>query len=112
LSNDELLNILSQASNPRAVQAHLSKLFDGVHFLDFEGEGRSLDVIAMQSVEGERVPLAKGMKARGAVEGDNPTLWTLLFARVIKPVAVHPSECHAAELSIKCGVTVNAASFV
>jgi dynein heavy chain len=70
LSNDELLNILSQANNPRAVQAHLSKLFDGVHLLDFEGEGRTLDVISMQSVEGERVPLAKSMKARGAVEGN------------------------------------------
>lgn len=72
LSNDELLSILSQANDPRAVQAHLRKLFDGVASLEMEGEGRSLDVLAMNSAEGEQMPLSKSMKARGAVEGAAP----------------------------------------
>ena len=47
----------------------MRKLFDGVASLELEGEGRSLDVLAMNSAEGEQVPLNKSMKARGAVEG-------------------------------------------
>lgn len=68
LSNDELLGILSQGNNPRAVQPHLQKLFDGIQSLEFEGEGRSLNVLAMNSAEQEQVPLSNNIKARGAVE--------------------------------------------
>ena len=68
LSNDELLGILSQGNNPRAVQPHLQKLFDGIQFLEFEGEGRNLNILEMHSAEHEKVPLSNNVKARGAVE--------------------------------------------
>ncbi|KAI9346257.1 dynein heavy chain and region D6 of dynein motor-domain-containing protein [Obelidium mucronatum] len=51
LSNDELLEILSQTRNPQAVQPHLSKCFD-----------------AIKIPEGEKVPFLKTIKARGNVE--------------------------------------------
>jgi len=69
ISDDELLDILSRSRDPLAVQPHLSKCFDGLRLLEFEGEGRTPDVVAMISAEGERVPLTKSLKARGPVEG-------------------------------------------
>ena len=68
LSNDELLEILSQAKEPRAVQPHLRKCFDNLVKLEFGSEEGSVDLLAMFSGEGERVPLGKNLKARGNVE--------------------------------------------
>lgn len=85
LSNDELLDILAQTRNPHAVQPHLRKCFDAIAKLEFgvkladdtqETEGKkkppepilTTDIVAMLSPEGERVPLGKGLKARGNVE--------------------------------------------
>ena len=67
LSDDELLEILAQTRDPRAVQPHLRKCFDCIQALQF-GEGQSIDVLAMTSPEGETVSLGKNLKARGAVE--------------------------------------------
>jgi dynein heavy chain len=69
LSNDELLEILSQTKNPQAVQPHLGKCFDAIKSLDFSsGDPKSIDIAAMVSPEGERVPFTKSIKARGNVE--------------------------------------------
>jgi len=67
LSNDELLEILSQAKNPLAVQPHLRKCFDNIVSLEF-APGESVDILAMFSQEGERIDLGKNLKARGPVE--------------------------------------------
>lgn len=75
LSNDELLAILAQAKNPAAVVPHLSKCFDALVSLEFgqststtgAGSG-NVDILAMISPEGERVPLGRNLKARGNVE--------------------------------------------
>ncbi|XP_054012221.1 dynein axonemal heavy chain 6 [Hylaeus anthracinus] len=78
LSNDELLEILAQTKNPHAVQRHLQKCFDAIHRLEFatktsetgnvEETVLTTDIVAMLSPEGERVPLGKGLRARGNVE--------------------------------------------
>jgi dynein heavy chain, axonemal len=70
LSNDELLEILSQAKDPRSVQPHLRKCFDNLVKLEFGNteEGYGNDIIAMLSSENERVGLGRNLKARGAVE--------------------------------------------
>ncbi|KAJ3281611.1 Dynein heavy chain 6, axonemal [Borealophlyctis nickersoniae] len=69
LSNEELLEILSQTRNPQAVQPHLGKCFDAIKSLEFSsGDPKAIDIAAMLSPEGERVPFAKTIKARGNVE--------------------------------------------
>eukprot|EP00930_Biecheleria_cincta_P042962 TRINITY_DN29559_c0_g2_i1.p1 TRINITY_DN29559_c0_g2~~TRINITY_DN29559_c0_g2_i1.p1 ORF type:complete len:4097 (+),score=999.81 TRINITY_DN29559_c0_g2_i1:1152-12293(+) len=68
LSNDELLEILSQAKNPQAVQPHLRKCFDNLVKLRFSGGAKSTDIQAMISGEGEEIPFFKVLKARGNVE--------------------------------------------
>ena len=75
LSNDELLEILSQTRNPLAVQPHLRKCFDAIQKLDFGttpsqdgGQTYTNDILGLLSPEGERVPLQKMVKARGNVE--------------------------------------------
>mmetsp|Transcript_44339 Transcript_44339/g.86753 ORF Transcript_44339/g.86753 Transcript_44339/m.86753 type:complete len:4144 (+) Transcript_44339:98-12529(+) len=64
LSNDELLQILSQSKNVEAVQPHLRKFFENVNRLEFADK----DIKCMYSAEGERVPLGQNLKARGSVE--------------------------------------------
>ena len=65
LSNDELLEILSQSKDPLAVQPHLSKCFENVNKLDFQ---KDLCMVAMYSGEGERVPFKSTHYPEGSVE--------------------------------------------
>ncbi|KAK3252700.1 hypothetical protein CYMTET_38016 [Cymbomonas tetramitiformis] len=76
LSNDELLQILSQTKNPLAVQPHLRKCFEAVDSLDFQQprltdkdyEGPKLLITAMNSAQGEKVPFDAVMAPEGNVE--------------------------------------------
>ncbi|KAJ7552868.1 hypothetical protein O6H91_06G073600 [Diphasiastrum complanatum] len=65
LSNDELLQILSQAKNPLAVQPHLHKCFEAISELDFKID---MEIVAINSAEGEKVPFATTMQPIGNVE--------------------------------------------
>jgi dynein heavy chain, axonemal len=46
LSNDELLDLLSQGRTPRAIEVHLTKCFSGVHRLNFTVDGPAVSDIA------------------------------------------------------------------
>ncbi len=74
LSNDELLEILAQATrNPQAVEKHLRKCFDAIGKLRFESqasfdENAKPDITAMYSTDGETVDFTAPVQALGGVE--------------------------------------------
>lgn len=74
LSNDELLEIMSQTRDPHAVQPHMGKCFDAIKRIQF-GEGRLVNEIqGFVDPGGEVVLLTETVKAEGPVE-----VWLLAF---------------------------------
>ncbi|KAF5270064.1 hypothetical protein FQA39_LY08476 [Lamprigera yunnana] len=65
LSDDELLEILSQARNPLAVQPHLRKCFENIAKLTFEDD---LRITQMWSAEEECIDLRPSLYPKGNVE--------------------------------------------
>ncbi|XP_041357041.1 cytoplasmic dynein 2 heavy chain 1-like isoform X2 [Gigantopelta aegis] len=66
IGDDDLLEILGQATNPNVIQSHLKKLFAGIHSVEFD-EACS-HILAMKSLEGEVVPLKRKVKITPDVE--------------------------------------------
>ncbi|ESO89348.1 hypothetical protein LOTGIDRAFT_210379 [Lottia gigantea] len=76
LSDDELLEILSQTKDPTAVQPHLKKCFENIAKLKFEDD---LKITKMYSGEGEDVDFRQTMYPTGNVED-----WMLEIERVMR----------------------------
>ena len=75
LSNDELLSILSQTKNAKAVQPHLSKCFDAMNALVFEGDTDAPLITGMTSGEGEVVPFSERIDPNAGAKKGNVELW-------------------------------------
>jgi dynein heavy chain len=81
LSNDELLEILSQTKDPTAVQQHLNKCFEGINRVKFRyeasGNKEERQIVAMESAEMEVVEIMDPVDPdRGANKG-NVESWLL-----------------------------------
>ena len=116
LSNDELLEILSQTRNPLAVQPHLTKCFDAIKSLEFSSHPGSVDIIGMISPEGEKIPFLKSIKARGNVEawlGSVEEAMVAVLKKLIKmALSEYNDSCRTEWLKEHAGQAVLAANQV
>jgi len=60
------LEILGQSTNPTVIQTHLKKLFAGIHSVQFDEANQN--ILAMRSLDGELVPLARKIRITTSVE--------------------------------------------
>ena len=76
IGDEDLLEILGQATQPEVIQSHLKKLFAGIHSVVFSRDSSHLDsassshpqIVAMKSLEGETVPLSSPVTVTTEVE--------------------------------------------
>ncbi|CAF3644553.1 unnamed protein product [Adineta steineri] len=66
IGDDDLLEILGQATNPTVIQSHLKKLFAGIHSVRFDEANQH--ILGMRSLDGELVPLIKKIRITTSVE--------------------------------------------
>ena len=94
LSNDELLEILAETKDPRRVQPHLKKCFEGINRLNFDDD---LNILGMISKEGEEVEfqyehydhaVVNPNDARGLVER-----WLLDVETVMRKAVAYATDC-------------------
>ena len=107
LSDDDLLEILSQTKDPEAVQPHLRKVFENIHTVDFDAAKK---ITAMSSAEGEKINFVKSVETNNKnVEfwmGDLEEMMKVSVRHVLhnsildypklartKWVVTHPGQC-------------------
>jgi dynein heavy chain len=79
LTNDELIQILSQTRNAQAVQPFLNKCFDSIKRIQFTSAKNSKEILAMSSPEGEKVDFSEPTFAEGPVESWLTGIETSMF---------------------------------
>ena len=84
LSNEEIIEILGNARNPRNIQRFLSKIFEGIENLTFTPGG---EIVAMHSKEGENVKLNHGIIPTEATEQWLLELEGVMFDTMRKTIA-------------------------
>ncbi|EPY30841.1 dynein heavy chain [Strigomonas culicis] len=79
ISNEELLQILSDSKDPFLVQPYLCKCFEGIKRIQFADHH---DIIGMESAEGEVVPFIK--KVNPGDQNNQVELWLQVVETVMK----------------------------
>lgn len=74
LANDDLLQILAQTKNPRLVQAHMDKCFEGISKVQFSEQDH---VMGMISAEKEEVSFLKPVDVNEGDKKGNVENWML-----------------------------------
>jgi len=74
LANDDLLQILAQTKNPRLVQAHMDKCFEGIQKVMFTEQDH---VFGMISAEKEEVNFLKPIDVNEGERKGNVEIWML-----------------------------------
>ncbi|KAL3693679.1 hypothetical protein R1sor_007330 [Riccia sorocarpa] len=95
LSNDELLEILSETKDPLRVQPYLKKCFEGINSLIFE---ENLDIKSMLSVEKEKIDFTRICNpkfAKGNVE-----LWLIEVEKMMKETLTIVAQDAAADYAV------------
>jgi dynein heavy chain len=82
LSNEDLLEILSQIRDPKAVQVHLRKCFENINELEFNES--NTEIIAMLSLEKESIQFINPISPTGVVEG-----WLTEVERTMRDTIQH-----------------------
>ncbi|XP_076002176.1 cytoplasmic dynein 2 heavy chain 1 isoform X2 [Genypterus blacodes] len=82
IGDDDLLEILGQATNPTVIQSHLKKLFAGIHSVVFDEQCQH--IVAMCSLEGETVPLRNLIRI-----SDNVEVWLSELSVEMKETLKH-----------------------
>ncbi|KAM6946318.1 LOW QUALITY PROTEIN: cytoplasmic dynein 2 heavy chain 1 [Aplochiton taeniatus] len=82
IGDDDLLEILGQATNPTVIQSHLKKLFAGINSVEFDQQAQH--IVAMRSLEGEVVPLRNVILISNQVE-----LWLSELSTEMKETLKH-----------------------
>ncbi|XP_036818628.1 dynein heavy chain 6, axonemal [Oncorhynchus mykiss] len=93
LSNEELLDVLSQSKNPNAIQPHLVKCFSNIRHLNIQEHARIHHVVAsIRSAEGETVTMPKNVQIRGPVEQWMGNVETAMYNTVKRRLKIGVSE--------------------
>ena len=94
LSDDEMLEVLSEVRDPTRVEPHLRKSFEGIAKLRFEGKVRDPLITGMVSAEGEFVPFVTNVFPRDA--GGNVEKWlSRVESSMFEATKVVTSKCMA-----------------
>ena len=94
LSADELLEILSQTKEPRAVQPHLGKCFEGINKVNFLEDAKITQII---SGEGEKVDLVTVIDPETPANKGNVEKWLLDLESIQWDSIRHETEGGLAE---------------
>lgn len=86
LSNDELLEILSQTKDPRAVQPYLKKCFENIDAIEFAS---SLEMLGMYSGEKEYIPFEYAAKPGPLYPSGNVEDWMSRVEDTMKATIQH-----------------------
>ncbi|XP_072106568.1 dynein axonemal heavy chain 6-like, partial [Mobula birostris] len=85
LSNNDLLDILSQSRNLDAIQPYLAKCFENIRSLEISSQSARPPVVLMvKSAENENLPLPRNVRIRGPIESWLGNMESAMFEAVRK----------------------------